>query len=583
MKNFRISLYPALALLLMGMFVFSSCEKDEDADLTEEVQNIVEIASSDDSFSTLVSALSKANLATTLQGSGPFTVFAPTNDAFDQLFDDLGVSDLDDLSAAALTPILLYHVLSGQALSTNLSSGFVSTLSPGPEDTKVSLQVELGSVILNGSAQVTSADIMASNGVIHVIDEVLLPPDLVDIALNNSDFSILVQAIVKAELTDALLGDGPFTVFAPTNDAFEDLFTSLGVSGIADLTKAQLEPILLYHVVSGNISSGDLSSGDVSTLQGDNITINVGTNITINGTANVVFADIQATNGIVHVIDEVLLMEEPGTIVDIASADANFSSLVAALVKANLAGTLAGDGPFTVFAPTNAAFDQLFADLGISGLNDLSAEALTPILLYHVVSGSVMSTDLTSGFTGTLSPGPGETKVSLQVEVGSVILNGSAQVTNADIMASNGVIHVIDEVLLPPDVVDIALNNANFSILVEAVVKAELVEALQDDGPFTVFAPTNDAFEDLFTSLGVSGIEDLTKEQLEPILLYHVVSGNVLSGDLSSGDVPTLHGDNISVNVGSTVTINGTSNVILVDIQGTNGVVHVIDEVLLPH
>jgi len=170
----------------------------------------------------------------------------------------------------------------------------------------------------------------------------------------------------------------------------------------------------------------------------------------------------------------------------------------------------------------------------------------------------------------------------LQVDLGSVILNGSAEVTNPDIMASNGVIHVIDEVLLPPDIVDIALNNSNFSILVEAVVKAELVDALRGEGPLTVFAPTNEAFEDLFTLLEVSGIDDLTKEQLEPVLLYHVVSGNVLSGDLSSGDVPTLFGANISINVGSTVSINGSSNVILADIQGTNGVVHVIDEVLLP-
>ncbi|MBN1157926.1 MAG: fasciclin domain-containing protein [Bacteroidales bacterium] len=300
------SLYSLMALLLLGVFVFTSCEeKDEEMDQTE--QNIVEIASSDDSFSTLVAALSKANLASTLQGGGPFTVFAPTNDAFDLLFNDLGVTGLDDLSAEALTPVLLYHVLSGQALSTNLSTGFVSTLSPGPGDSKISLQVEVGSVILNGSAEVTSADNMASNGVIHVIDEVLLPPDLVDIALNNSDFSILVQAVVKAELTESLLDDGPYTVFAPTNEAFEDLFTALGVSGIANLSKEQLQPILLYHVVSGNVRSENLSSGDVPTLHGDNISVDVGATVTINGTSNVILVDIQGTNGVVHVIDEVLL------------------------------------------------------------------------------------------------------------------------------------------------------------------------------------------------------------------------------------------------------------------------------------
>jgi transforming growth factor-beta-induced protein len=238
-------------------------------------------------------------------------------------------------------------------------------------------------------------------------------------------------------------------------------------------------------------------------------------------------------------------------------------------------------GPFTVFAPTNEAFADLLADLGVSSLDDLSAEALTPILLYHVVSGKVLSTDLTNGYVNTLSSGPEQTAISLQVNADEVILNGSSEITSADILATNGVIHVIDKVLLPPTVVNLAINNPQFSILVEAVLKAELAETLSGAGPFTVFAPTNAAFEELFTALGVSGIADLTKEQLTPILLYHVVSGNVLSSELSSGNVATLNGD-IAVNLGASVTINSSSVVVLTDVQGSNGIVHVIDEVLLP-
>jgi transforming growth factor-beta-induced protein len=131
-------------------------------------------------------------------------------------------------------------------------------------------------------------------------------------------------------------------------------------------------------------------------------------------------------------------------------------------------------------------------------------------------------------------------------------------------------------------VVDIALNNASFSILVQALVKADLVTALSGTGPFTVFAPTNDAFNALFTTLGVSGIADLTKEQLSPILLYHVVAGNVLSTELSNGNVPTLNGGTIAIDVTSGVKVNGNTSVILADVQGTNGVVHAIDKVLLP-
>jgi transforming growth factor-beta-induced protein len=181
-----------------------------------------------------------------------------------------------------------------------------------------------------------------------------------------------------------------------------------------------------------------------------------------------------------------------------------------------------------------------------------------------------------------LSPGAADTKASLLINTDNgVLLNGSSTVTTADIEADNGVIHEIDKVLIPSKVVDIAINNENFSTLVDAVVKAELTETLNGDGPFTIFAPTNEAFNALFNDLGITGISDLTKEELVPILQYHVVSGNVRSGDLSTGSVTTLNGD-IQVAVGDNVTINTDANVTSVDIQGTNGVVHVIDKVLLP-
>lgn len=306
MKKFIKFFKPVTAIMLLGIFVFASCENEDDKAPVEEMKSIVEIASSDNNFSTLVAALTKANLVSALQANGPFTVFAPTNEAFADLLADLGVSSLDDLSAETLAPILLYHVVSGKVLSTDLTNGYVNTLSAGPEQTAISLQVNADEVILNGSSEVTSADILATNGVIHVIDKVLLPPTVVNLAINNPQFSILVQAVVKAELAETLGGAGPFTVFAPTNAAFEELFSALGVSGIADLTKEQLVPILLYHVVSGNVLSSELSSGNVATLNGD-IAVNLGASVTINGSSVVVLTDVQGSNGVVHVIDEVLL------------------------------------------------------------------------------------------------------------------------------------------------------------------------------------------------------------------------------------------------------------------------------------
>jgi len=279
-------------------------------------------------------------------------------------------------------------------------------------------------------------------------------------------------------------------------------------------------------------------------------------------------------------------IETPQSIVEIATSNDDFSILVDALVKADLVTALQGDGPFTVFAPTNQAFENLFTKLGVNGIEDLSAEALSPILLYHVVGADAKSSSLTTSYVETLNASaPNNSNVSLFVEVdGGVMLNGASNVSTADVEASNGVIHIIDEVLLPPTVVDFAISNPNFSILVEAVSKAGLVDALSAEGPFTVFAPTNEAFEALFAELNVSGVADLTAEALTPILLYHVVSGNVTSSMVSTGMVPTLNED-ASIDIMASeagVKINESTNVIAVDVQGTNGVIHVIDKVLLP-
>lgn len=269
------------------------------------------------------------------------------------------------------------------------------------------------------------------------------------------------------------------------------------------------------------------------------------------------------------------------TIAEYALSDNNFSILVQALTKADLVDVLNGEGSFTVFAPTNAAFNNLFAQLGVSGIADLSKETLTPILLYHVLGTEKKAAMITSGYYSTLSPAQGSV-ASLYINVsGGVKLNKSTSVTAADVDVRNGVIHVIDKVLLPPSVVDQALANDSFSILVQAVVKAGLVETLNGTGPFTIFAPTNAAFETLFAALGISGIADLTAEQLIPILTYHVVSGNVRSSQLTSGSVQTLNGA-INVTLVPAAAINTSSMIVATDVQASNGVIHVIDKVLIP-
>jgi transforming growth factor-beta-induced protein len=295
--------------VMMGLFTLTSCEKESDEMTPVKDMTIAEYASIDENFSTLAQALSKAGLVNALNGEGNFTVFAPTNDAFDQLFTQLGVTGLSDLSAEALTPILLYHVLGEEKKSMNLSSGYFNTISPA-QNSFLSLRISLeGGVKINKETNVTAADVDVRNGVIHVIDKVLLPPSVVDHALLNESFSILVQAVVKAGLVETLSGNGPFTIFAPTNAAFEALFAQLGISGIADLTADQLIPILTYHVVSGNVRSSQLTAGSVATLNG-NIEIRLSPSPSINNTSDIIATDVQGSNGVIHVIDEVLLPSE---------------------------------------------------------------------------------------------------------------------------------------------------------------------------------------------------------------------------------------------------------------------------------
>ena len=301
--------------------------------------------------------------------------------------------------------------------------------------------------------------------------------------------------------------------------------------------------------------------------------------------------------------------EAAGTIVDIAVADGRFETLVAALQAAELVETLQGDGPFTVFAPTDDAFAALPEGTVEALLEDIPA--LTDILLYHVVAGDVRAADVVTLESAVTVQGEA---VSITVEGDSVRIN-DANVVITDIVAANGVIHVVDAVLLPPEptaqamqdeqaemqeqneqpeqaeqaeqpqqpgtIVDIAVADDRFETLVAALQAAELVETLQGDGPFTVFAPTDDAFAALPEGTVEALLEDIPA--LTDILLYHVVAGDVRAADVVTLEsAVTVQGEVVSITVeGDNVRIND-SLVIIADIVASNGVIHVIDTVLLP-
>lgn len=268
-------------------------------------------------------------------------------------------------------------------------------------------------------------------------------PTIVEVAQEDGRFTTLVAALEAADLAETLQGDGPFTVFAPTDDAFAALPDGTVEALLDDVPT--LTDILLYHVVEGQVPSSDvvdLSSAD--TLLGQPVVVNASDGVQIND-ANVIIPDVEASNGVIHVLDSVLMPPE-ADLVDTAVGAGSFETLVTAVQEAGLVETLKGEGPFTVFAPT----DEAFAALPDGTLDSLlqNPDQLASVLTYHVVPGRVFSGDVVNVDTAATVQGA---DINVSVDMGSVMLNDSATVIQTDVLATNGVIHVIDSVILPPD------------------------------------------------------------------------------------------------------------------------------------
>ena len=289
------------------------------------------------------------------------------------------------------------------------------------------------------------------------------PGTIVDVAVGAGSFTTLVAAVAEAGLVDTLSGEGPFTVFAPTDDAFAAALDALGLTAEELLASDDLAAILTYHVVAGEVDAATAISLDgqsAETVNGASIDISVvDGNVMINN-ATVIGADVAASNGIIHIIDTVLLpptddattedamADDPGTIVDVAVGAGSFTTLVAAVAEAGLVDTLSGEGPFTVFAPTDDAFAAALDALGLTAEELLASDDLAAILTYHVVAGEVDAATAIS-LDGQSAETVNGASIDISVVDGNVMIN-NATVIGADVAASNGIIHIIDTVLLPP-------------------------------------------------------------------------------------------------------------------------------------
>ncbi|MFO8006990.1 MAG: fasciclin domain-containing protein [Candidatus Brocadiia bacterium] len=273
-------------------------------------------------------------------------------------------------------------------------------------------------------------------------------------------------------------------------------------------------------------------------------------------------------------------------IVDTAVAAGDFETLVTAVQAAGLADTLKGDGPFTVFAPTDDAFARLPAGTVEDLLKPSNREKLAAVLTYHVVNGKTMSSAILPSVSSVETANGQQLPISYKLHV------NDARVVTPDIQCSNGVIHVIDKVLMPPapeappqaaDIVDTAVAAGQFNTLVAAVKAAGLVETLKGEGPFTVFAPTDDAFAKLPPETLQALLRPANKGKLTGILTYHVVPGRVMAADVVQLDsADTVHGAALTIAVGDGGVRVGNAKVVKTDIECSNGVIHVIDTVLMP-
>ncbi|MEO1228833.1 MAG: fasciclin domain-containing protein [Myxococcota bacterium] len=568
---------PLLALALPTAFVVAACGDDDtdtpmdmgqgpaDMGMSDMGQGPVDIVATAQAagLDSLLTAATTAGLADTLATGGPFTVFAPT----DAAFTDLGSAVPTD--PGLLANVLLHHVVSG----TNDSAAVTGATSfTTLANTSIAVDAAATPPTIGGAALSATLDVAASNGIVHVLDAVMVPPTIPEAVVATEDLSTLETAVgASSQTTQDALAGGPITVFAPVNSAFAGI-------DLNSLSQEDVDRILTYHVVPSQVLSTELMDGQmVTTAQGQTFTVNVtGSGVTLtdamNNVVNVVTTDIRLLNGTVHLIDGVLMpaADGPGNIVETAQT-AGLSTLLSAATTAGLADTLATGGPFTVFAPTDTAF----TNLGAAVPSD--AGLLANVLLHHVVSGINDSTAVTGAMSFTTLA-----NTTIPVDAMAGTIGGAALSMTLDVMASNGIVHVLDAVMVPPTIPQAVAATDDLSTLEIAVgaSSASTQNALAG-GPITVFAPVNSAFAGIDLNM-------LTQAQVDSILTYHVVPSQVLSTDLTDGQVvTTAQGGTFTVNIaGNAVTLtdamNNVINVTATDIRLLNGTVHLIDGVLMP-
>ena len=443
------SIRRAVALLSLFAFAAAACSDDKNdavtttssaasagstttTEVAEPMGDIVATALTNQVFTQLAGMVLDAGLVETLRG-GPFTVFAPTDAAFQKL--PLDVLHAVEDNPEMLKTVLLHHVVAGAITPEQLTAGDLTTAAG---TTLVVTEVD-GSFYVEGN--LVGPAVEATNGFVYVMGDALVPAlgDIIDVATTLPGFGTLADLVTQAALIDTLKSEGPFTVFAPTDPAFAALPPAIVDAVVSDPTI--LDTVLKYHVISGKYNLDQLPVGPIMTVAGVELTVTKSDGVTyIDGNA-VTVQNVQATNGVIHVMSNVLV-PPLGDIIDVATTLPGFGTLASLVTQADLITTLKGEGPFTVFAPTDDAFDAL----DTATLNAVLADPalLSKVLTYHVLAGKFTTDQLVEGTMETVS---GDTITITKVDGVTYINDNPILVQN--VQATNGVIQVMGAVLVP--------------------------------------------------------------------------------------------------------------------------------------
>jgi len=548
----------------------------------EKRNTVYDLIANDDKYSILKDALIASGLDQTLINETSITYFAPTDLAFNALPQSEFLTLLSDPDGA-LKDLLEYHLFEHNLSSNGMFDGLQIAMANG----ETAIITDPGDGFHINNSKISDFDNFADNGIVHAVNAIINPIEstttVYDVIASEEEITIFHSAVDQAELETYFRQADLVSVFAPSDNAFQNLPPGMLDALLAD-PDGLLTDLINYHHFNGLLLSGLLNDGDMITMvSGQTIELSVNQNGIFLNDAKIIIEDIVADNGVVHVLDAVIMpkVDDRNTVYDIIANSTNHNTLEAALIESELDDMLIeGDG-LTVFAPTDAAFNALPAQLLQEWLDDPTG-LLRNVLLNHVYDGTIGFSDLQDGNQFVMESGL-EATISLRSD--GLYIN-DARIEIVEINADNGIVHVINAIIEETEVsntiYDIVSNSSEHIILKETIDAADLADRLSQNTNITLFAPTDAAFNTLSPGFFMTLINDPDGE-LRDLLTNHIYEGTLLSSGLSDGTSIDMSGGLLVhiFEMNGDILLN-ESTIITRDVQADNGIVHVIDAVLMP-